>query len=357
VKVLVTGMTASQTKEGDTIASFLGSALRDAGHDVTVGRPSLLHALHEDLGGDFSHDGDLELGEDWDWIFVGLGPLHGLGTAYKYGALGLIGRYWNRCTLYLDDVDSGKIGGGFRTMLNVEGKLTRPFFGYCKEHGLASQPDVTEWLLNVVRALVEVEAKKYPRVVVPSFTLDEAFRVAARVSGAAGPNVVPIDLTVYAAEAMPMTEMARKRYGDEWLPELEEALRELSPSIGIDDWWATDMEPFSAKVRSYGPFQWRQFRVHRNPALSLLSSGYISPTEQWSPRFAQLSSAGIPIVTAWQIFAKEIGDAYEVLASTIEMMDLADRRALAADQYRQLKTFSPSKETLAKKVDSLMEEP
>ena len=350
-------MTSSQTKEGDTIASFLGSALRDAGHDVTVGRPSLRHALGEDLGGDHEPNGDLETGEAWDWVFVGLGPLHGLGTAYKYGALGTIGRYWDRCTLYLDDVDSGKIGGGIRTMLNVKGKLTRPFFGYCKEWPLASQPDVTRYLLDVVEALRDVDVKQYPRMIVPAFTLDEGFRVAARVSASAGPNVVPIDLTTYAAEAMPMTLMAKQKYGDEWLPKLEEALRELSPSIGIEDWWATDMDPHSSKVRSYGPFQWRQLRVSRSPALSLLSSGYISPTEQWSPRFAQLSSAGIPIVTAWQIFAKEIGDAYEVLASTIEMMDLGDRRALARSQYEQLQTFSPSKESLAKKVDSLMEEP
>lgn len=353
MRVLVTGMTASQTKEGDTVASFIGQSLRDAGHDVTVGRPSLLHALHEDIGGDFGTMEGETSAEPWDWVYVGLGPLHGIGTAYKYGALGLIGRYWNRCTLYLDDIDAGKIGGGFRTMLNVEGKLTRPFFGYCKEWHLASMPDVTPWLLNIVDALANADADDYPNLLVPAFTFDEAFRTAVKVSSGAGPNVVPIDMTAHAS--LTLEGMAKTKHGRKWKSGLREDLKKTAPWIGKEKWWATELEPMSATVRSYGPFQWHQVRTHKNPALIMLANGLIMPTEQWSPRFVQATSQGIPILTMWRVFAKEIGPSYELLAGTIELMSKQERAELAVQQHAELIKFSPSTDDLAKLVDSLME--
>lgn len=84
------------------------------------------------------------------------------------------------------------------------------------------------------------------------------------------------------------------------------------------------------------------------------SSGYLNPVTAWTPRFYQVSAAGIPIVSPWRVFADYIGDAFEVLAGTIETMSTRERNALAKRQLEQIEKFVPTKTELSQIVEGVM---
>ena len=331
MKILVTGMTSRQTKEDRTVAGMLADLLRETGHEVTVERPSLERVLSG------------EIGEAYDHAFVGLGPLHGIGTSYKYGALATLGAMWSdRVTLYLDDVDSGKIGSGLRIMHNHNWKLTKPFYGYCAEFELASRPKNTSWLLSVIDALLSSSAD-HPNILVPAFTFDDAFRTAGKITGGAAQHVTPVDWSVMATSLKADKDAAEGRYGP--------ANAETPEGF----WWSVEHVPEGRAVRSLGPYTWPVQQVDvKELGLIYESTGYLNPVSAWTPRFWQVVDAGIPIVTPWRVFADYIGDAYEVLAQTIEFMDDDERRDLAKRQKKQMKKFVPSKLELSQIVEGVM---
>lgn len=331
MKVLVTGMTSRQTKEDRTVAGMIADVLRECGHEVMVARPSLEKVLSG------------EIAETYDHAFVGLGPLHGIGTSYKYGALGTIGALWSdRVTLYLDDVDSGKIGSGLRIMHKHNWKLTKPFYGYCAEYELTSSGDNASWLIAIIDALLSA-GEDHPNLLVPSFTFDDAYRVAGKITGGAAQHVTPVDWSVLATSLKADTDAAVGRYGS--------ANTETPEGL----WWSVEHIPEGRAVRSHGPYTWPVQQVGpKELELITQSSGYINPVSAWTPRFWQVVDAGVPIVTPWRVFADYIGDAYEVLASTIEYMSDDERRELAANQKSQMKKFIPGRFEIAQIVEGVM---
>lgn len=331
MKVLVTGMTSRQTKEDRTIAGHIAECLRECGHEVTVERPS----LEKTMAG--------ETAEKYDHAFVGLGPIHGIGTSYKYGAIAAIGALWSdRVTLYLDDVDSGKIGAGLRIMQRHNWKLTKPFYGYCAEYEFACRPEVTGWLLEVIEHMLNAQ-KDHPALLVPAFTFNDAFRTAARVTGGAGSNVVPIDWSRMGTSLKDDLDAAKGRFGP------------ANAETPEGNWWSVEHAPTGRAVRSLGPYGWPVQQVgHKELELIEQSAGYLAPGTAWTPRFYQVSKAGIPLVSPWRVFADYIGDAFEVLAGAVEDMTDEERAELAARQLKQLKKFVPTRLELAQIVEGVM---
>jgi hypothetical protein len=330
VKVLVTGMTARQTKEDRTIAGALADVLRDAGHDVTVARPSLQQVL----------DGKTKA--EYDHAFVGLGPLHGIGTSYKYGALGVIGAFWDDCTFFLDDVDTGKIGSGLKIMNRHNWKLTKPFYGYCSEFEVASKPKTNSWLLSVIDHMLN-DQTNHPVMLTPAFTFNDAYRTAMKVTAGAAAHVCRVDWSVMSTSLREDADAAKERWGDpnEELPE--------------DCWWSVEQEPTSAAVRSLGPFTWPVVKLDPKALETVYdSTAYLAPGQAWNPRFYQVAKAGLPQVAPWRFFRDAIGDSFEVLSGTIEGADADGRKEIASEQLAQLERYVMSRNELSELTESVM---
>lgn len=324
-------MTASQTRETHSVGGMIADRLRAAGHDVTVGKPSLEKSL----------DGDR-----WDHVFVGLGPLHGLGTSSMYGALGLIGTHApdGKCTLFLDDLDAGKIGSGFRVMLNRPARLVKPFYKYKREHDVAVKPDVHEWLMKVVDFLANASTSAYPRMIVPSFTYDEAFRIASLVAPGAAEGVKPVDFS----KVVP--DIRESHLVHPSPPDLFEGY----PLPGDNDWyWVTDHKIDSKPVRDMTPER-PVFQCKEEMLASYLPDtlrAFLLPFRGWSPLYAQLLREGVPVTTHWRAGAR-IGPAFDHMAVEVEHLDRAGLRKLAREQRTLLNKVSPS----ARRITSLIKE-
>lgn len=329
--VLVTGMTSSQTREGDTIAGYIAHGLRMAGHTVTVEKPSLRAQLS---------------GERYDHVFVGLGPLHGIGTSSMYGALATIGTHWGKsCSVFLDDTDTGKIGSSLRLFHRDKWRMTKKFYQYKREYDLAAEPSVVSWLNSVVESLL-FERDGHPSCVVPSFSFDDAFKIASKITSGAAWNAKIVDFTPFAPKLDDVINPALEQYGN--------AIETPDSSWWAVEWLAKD----NAHVRALGPFAWEVVTVGvKEGGILGDCSGYLAPTATWSPRFIQMTEAGIPIVSPWRIFGDIVGPSFEHLAQEVEMMTPRQRRALAKRQYRDLKSHVPTADEVASLLDSMVDQP
>lgn len=331
MRVLITGMTSSQTRENDTVAGYMAKALRMAGHEVVVEKPSLKAVLG---------------GERWDHVFVGLGPLHGIGTSSMYGALGVIGSHWGKnCSVFLDDTDTGKIGSSLRLFHRDKWRMTKDFYKYKREYDLAAQPEVQSWLNTVVESMLE-EKKGHPSCVIPSFSFDDAFVIASKITAGAAFNAKIVDFTEFAPTLDEVINPSLEQYGN-------------AIETPDKEWWAVEwLAKDNAHVRALGPFTWEVMTVGGKEGGVLGDcSGYLAPTATWSPRFIQMTAAGIPIVSPWRIFGDIVGPSFETLSGEVEMMTPRQRKMLAKKQHTQLKAHVPSKDQVISILDSMVDQP
>lgn len=175
MKILVTGATSRQCNPQkntrDLMVSWLiAEACRRNGHDVDHRDPT----VREDYA-------------EYDHVFVGLAPLHGLGSNRAYGALAAILRTWgDRLTVYCDDVGTEKSTGGFKTMLNEPSRLVKPFFAYKKEHDIAVDPATHKWLMQGVEYL---NTYAWPSTLIPAFTWANRDAIARKIPNAVAGNL------------------------------------------------------------------------------------------------------------------------------------------------------------------------
>ena len=299
MKILISGMTASQTSEKyDEPARWIAECLRESGHDVTVAKPSLASVL----------DGSpLE----WDHVVCGLGPLHGLGTSSMYGALGLIGVYGpaQKLTLFADDLSTGKIGGGLRVMHKVPARLVKPFYVYKREWELARQPAVHEWLSSVVAYLLGLAREDAPPIIVPAYRFDSAFSVAHGIVPTLAGKAVAADFSSFIEPLNP---------------------RLFHPEV---PWWGTEHKVDSREVLQFcASWEVHQVSFDKNREEATSATGFLHNWGGWSKRFKQCVDARIPVVTDWRAHAASFGEPYEILAPTMESMTADEREQLVADQ-------------------------
>ncbi len=203
MKILVTGMSSSNCRENGTIAGKIADALREGGHEVDVAKPSLKDVLEDNT--------------PWDRVYVGIGPVHGIGSSSIFGSLGLIGHYWDKdLWLYTDDhLDAGKIGSGLRLFDRDHWRIIKPFYGYRREYPIASDLTVTKWLNEVIYSLTRSEVE-YPHVIVPAFNVAQAIDTTKRISIGAMHHTV-------AADFSSLVEVPKT---DEWAAPSLEQLKE-----------------------------------------------------------------------------------------------------------------------------------
>lgn len=328
MKVLVSGATSRQanpdaSKKDVTMAWLLSEALRDAGHEVEHRNPS----ISEDVS-------------DFDHCFVGLAPLHGLGSNRAYGALSVILRTWasNKLTLFIDDADMGKIPGGLRTMKNNPERLTKPFFNYKLEWEQASQPEWKAWLQSGVEMLVQYQ---WPRLLVPTFPWADIAQIAKRVPQAEK-TTVGIDLSAYLP-SWPQQDLLVERT-QEWITEAKP-----------DERWMKQQHP-TFPVHRFG--KGADKRPHDEGLVQAYRQawGVIDPPLDfgwWTSRMGYAVQVGALYITRWQNVSA-LGDAYGLLLAQAETLDQDLRGQWAAAQRVAFEAVSSTRDTVKQQLDSIL---
>lgn len=326
MKILVTGSTSRQCSTEDrvvkkdvSIAYLMAEALRGGGHDVEHRDPDIM----EDLS-------------DFDHVFVGLGPLHGLGTNRAYGALASVLRTIGdgRLSLYTDDPDFGKVVSGLKTMRDGKWRLTKPFFAYKKQHDIAEQPQYRDWLNSGVDLLADYA---WPNLIVPwhSWAAQTAEQGFSKMVPQAAGRIVGVDFTSWLPQyprdpelSIPPVEtqwVVEGKPGDRWL---EQQRREYPTRYLAKGY---EKRPYDEKLVELYRTSWGVLEVP------------VKPTGYWTSRIGYAAQARTPYVTRWQDVAP-LGEDYTVLADRINAMDLDERNELAEAQSGALDDNIPSRE-------------
>lgn len=319
MKILVTGMTASQIHEstkrqGVTVAGAIAKALRDLGHEVTVSAFPV-----EALKDPESYV------TDYDFAWIGQGPLKGLGTAYAYGALAAMDIFEKRCGVYCDDTGTRKIGSEYRSTMRRPADLVKPFWQYKKGWQTAREDDVFPRLIRQVELLAgEDETRSHPPVFMPAWTYDFGFTAAVQMS-------VPASLNLYTADPSAYMETRLERH-----PVSEDA-----------QYWVSAWRPESSEVNSMGVRLWDIepiTRVSWDPLSA--ASGILIPSAMWAPELLIATGIGVPACVDWRVLGKHFGPSFEHLPANLEVLDKSERDDIANEQHRLLLKESTSKEAV-----------
>lgn len=337
MRILVTGATSRQAnpdasnvgKKEVAFAWLLAEALRTNGYEVEHRNPT----VSEDYA-------------DFDHIFVGLAPLHGLGSNRMYGVLAAVLRTWgtDRLSLFVDDPDVGKVTGGLRTMATEPHRVTKPFFAYKLEYTIASEPKVAAWLQEGVKILHE---QQWPRLVVPGHTwLEDIALLESRVPQAAG-QIVPLDLTTFLPDLKPVYEH------DDEVPELK---RQWVCEAAPDSKWFRQQRP-GFDVHRIGKDGEKSLPDKHLVKLYAESWGVLLPPLQpvgwWSSRIGYAAQAGTPLVTKWQDVIA-LGEPYSVLTDAVVAMTPDERNDLATEQREALEAHTAPKDKVLEQLTGII---
>jgi hypothetical protein len=334
MRCLVTGATSRQAnpdasdvgKKEIAFAWLLAEALRSMGHDVEHRNPSVV----EDLSG-------------FDHVFVGLAPLHGLGSNRAYGVLSAVLRTWDtgKLSLFVDDPDVSKVTGGLRTMAHEPQRLVKPFFAYKLEYEVASKPEYADWLQAGVHLLND---QQWPRLIVPAhpwFVGMDA--IVKRVPQALG-RTTTLDLSAYLPEVK-LRETDDERL-EQWVCEAR-----------ADDKWLRQQQP-GAPVYRIGK-DGNKAKLPDTHLVNLYTRSIgvlrppIEPVGWWSSRIGYARQVRAPYVTRWQD-VQSLGDSYTVLPHTITAMDREGRATLADAQAAAFDNAIPTQQLCQSYINEIL---
>jgi hypothetical protein len=341
MKVLVAGATSRQAnpdasdvaKKEVAFSWLLAEALRSLGYEVEHRNPTILESY-----------------EDFDHVFIGLAPLHGIGSNRMYGVLAASLKLWqsDRLSFYVDDPNVGNVTGGLKTMANEPKRLVKPWFSYKLEHGLASQPEYAEWLQAGVRMLHE---QQWPRLIVPAHPWFQGHDVVAKKVPQAAGNVVTLDLTAF----LPTIET--EDWGDS-----EGPAHQWVCEAAADDKWLRQQQSMIDVYRISGAKKDKtrsSARVSDKRLVNLYMRSWgvlqppVVPTGWWNSRIGYARQVLAPYVTKWQD-VQALGDPYVVLPHTVAAFDRDARDALAQEQAQAFDRAIPSKELVQSYVSELV---
>lgn len=341
MRVLVTGATSRQAnpeasdvnKKEVAFSWLLAESMRQLGWDVEHRNPEILESY-----------------EEFDHVFVGLAPLHGLGSNRMYGVLAATLRLWQsgRLSFYVDDPDVGKVTGGLKTMATEPDRVTKPFFAYKLGYDIASQPEYAAWLQAGVRMLHE---QQWPRLIVPAHPWFQGHDVIAKKVPQAAGNIVTLDLTAF----LPTIET--EDWGDD-----EGPAHQWVCEAAADDKWVRQQQPMIPVYRISGAKNddtRSSGRVSDKRLVNLYMRSWgvlqppVVPTGWWNSRIGYARQVLAPYVTKWQD-VQALGDAYAVLPHTIAQLDRDGRDILVQEQAEAFDRTVPSKELALSYVSELV---
>lgn len=310
MKILVTGMTSQQTNERNkrngqiTIAGAISLALRELGYDVDTCSYSIERSI-------------TRTADEYDCVFVGLGPLKGLGTSYCYQAIQAILDHPGRTIVYVDDTATQKIGREFRTILSRPTDYNKPFFMYKREWTYLS--DIDSELFKKHLGVIDILSGNtplddHPVTIVPSWTFDLAYDAANKLCANAADKTLNFDPSEYFDVKSPRV-------------------------IPDRDVWGTVYPNTSPAINKMGVHSW-EVETITDPRQFGSVSGVLVPKAVWSPDVANSIKLGVPVASDWRTLGPQLGESFEALPANIEMMNLEDRTDLANAQMIAMKSSS-----------------
>ena len=320
MKILITGMTSqhtrSITRSGQlTLAGALEADLTALGHDVLVSTYPLAKDDKGVYGTFWLNDGK----EVFDRIFVGLGPLKGLGTSYMYQAIQALFEYCDRAVLFVDDTSTQKIGREFKTVLNKPSDYTKEFFSYKRDyHLIAGNDEALKTHFSVINGLAGNDwwrPEKYWPMLVPSWSFDLAYTAAMKVSPLAADRVISFDPSPHFAVPARKVEQTDN-----------------------DPYWGTMWQLTSPAINKMGVHSWDVECIAGDPYRVHDVSGMLVPSSVWSPDIFLSVSAGVPVATDWRVLGSRFGEPFEAIATDIEGMTAENRTKLAKRQLDVLQS-------------------
>lgn len=312
VKILITGMTASQASRASNLRSqsFAGrmfDTLRTSGHSVFWEDPYVLTGPES-----YSH---------MDAILVGVAPITSLAANRTYGALHLIDTFYNdpRLSLFIDAPNPGQITASLRSIIRTPENLTKPFYQNRPDYQWASDRVVSIHLLQTVERLLNEE---WPTTLYPSLPWGNS-SLASQVPSQAyesfvGVNVDYASTFLYTPDVRPIQQswMSDSK-SSRWLDRATVGLRAPIDLMKINKGTADD-----------------EVGRRLNTAVGALISPQKNGETWWSPRYSQSLDHKVPVATEWRDSSR-IGDAWGVLPTQIEDMSPKDRHELATAQLKQ----------------------
>jgi hypothetical protein len=327
-KVFLTGMSAPQAspsanQKALSYAGAINKVLTESGHEVTWASPSV-YMTAESL-------------DKFDAVLVGVSPISSVGANRLYGALSVINALKNsdKLTLFIDTPNPNQIEPSLKSVIFNPDNLTKSFFSYRKEYSnVVADKDLLGAVVGGAKYLYEED---WTTTLFPMLPWKSEIRIASN----AKKNLVGLNLDSHLLTREPIVHDRRPKWVIDSLstPWAKSTVASLSLPNSLMKWnkgW-TDAQVLEQITRSVGAI--------------------ISPDKRdgtyWSYRYVQAMSTNTPIVTDWKD-SHTLGDAWNVLATSIDTMS-QDKRDLIATAQREIYFASvPTKEQSSKKLQQII---
>jgi hypothetical protein len=313
-KVLISGMTASQTSENLSkrtlsFSSALVDILRSEGVQVDWKDVSV-------------HQSAIDINQ-YDAVILGIAPVLSLSANKPYGVLSLINELKNsdKLTLLVDAPEPSKIHASLRSVCSDHEKLTKSLYSRRKEYlQVTSNKKV---LKNVISGAEFLLSQKWPTTLYPSFPWSPARFTATGLPESATDSFCGISIDKFYMTNSVKIDATR---ANRWVAE----------SVGTK--WTNSV--CSSLMYPVGPVKehrmWSDADAQTN--ISNAVGTLVGPCDDkllwWSPRFFQSMNTLTPVATEWRT-SEVLGNAWNHLAAGIEQLSTIDRHELAVWQREQ----------------------
>lgn len=329
-KIFLTGMSAPQASASAnskslSFAGLINTALLAGGHEVVWGSPSV-HMTKEYL-------------DEFDSVMVGISPLTSMGANRIYGALNVIQTLWGseKLVLFVDTPNPSQIEVSLKAVISNPNNLTKSFFSYRKEYAdVVTDAKLLKNITNGVNLLYNEDWQKTFYSQLPWKTHD-----SVKMAPNAKKNLIGLNLDSYViCNSSESDDRAQKWSYDTatttWHKNIGQLLKlPLSP-MKINR-GSTDSDVMSQISRSIGVL--------------------ISPDKRdgtwWSYRIIQALNSNTPVVTDWKE-SGVLGDAWSVLAYSIEEMSQSKRDLVAMAQRESYLVSIPTQKGALKILEETL---
>lgn len=329
-KIFLTGMSAPQASASAnakslSFAGLINMALTEAGHEVVWASPSV-YMTKETL-------------EEFDAVVVGVSPITSMGANRVYGALNVIQTLWgsDKLTLFVDTPTPSQIEVSLKSVITNPDSLTKPFFSYRKEYSnVVADKKLLKSTISATKLLYEADWGKTMFAQLPWKTLD-----SVKMPPNAKKGLIGVNLDSYViSEADSSEERVQKWVYDsndsKWYKDIIQLLKLPTVPMKINR-GSADKDVVGQIERSIG----------------VLMSPDKRDGTYWSYKYAQAINAGTPVVTDWKE-SGVLGDAWAVLAYSIEEMSQSKRDLISLAQKESYLGKIPSKANALIDLESVL---
>jgi hypothetical protein len=330
-RIFLTGMSAPQASSSANLknlsfAGLINMALTDAGHEVVWASPSV-YMTKETL-------------DEFDAVVVGVSPITSMGANRVYGALNVIQTMWgsDKLTLFVDTPTPSQIEVSLKSVINNPESLTKSFFSYRKEYSnVVADKKLLDNTFDAVNLLYKEDWQKTVYAKLPWKSLD-----SVKMAPNFKKNLVGLNLDSYILSELDVDDAERV---DKWVYDSSESpwyknqLQFLKlPTLPMKiNRGSSDLEVTTQLLRSVG---------------ALISPDRRDGTA-WSNRYIQALNTKTPIITEWKE-SGVLGDAWAVLAYSIEEMSQSRRDLVSLAQRESYLANIPDKTTALKNLESTL---